>query len=140
MALSDKIEAFICELLKNEQEEWLIIGRNELASIFGCVPSQINYVISTRFSNDSGYIVESRRGGGGYMRIKRVNPVYMDIASSLPTFIDCAGAFDILDFISSKNLISTDEYKIISSVISEKMINNTQRAQLLKNMISAKTI
>ena len=69
MGMSDRIEAFILELLK-EDDEWLEIGRNELASVFNCVPSQINYVISTRFGPDRGYIVESRRGGGGYLRIK----------------------------------------------------------------------
>ena len=65
MALSDKIESFIIELLKDEDANWLEIGRNELAGIFNCVPSQINYVISTRFSPEKGYYVESRRGGGG---------------------------------------------------------------------------
>ena len=66
MGISDKIESFILELLK-EDDDWLEIGRNELASVFNCVPSQINYVISTRFNQDRGYIVESRRGGGGYL-------------------------------------------------------------------------
>ena len=50
MGMSDKIEAFINELLKDDTDEWLELKRNELASIFGCVPSQINYVISTRFN------------------------------------------------------------------------------------------
>lgn len=72
MAMSDRIEAFIVELLKEETSNGLEIGRNELASVFNCVPSQINYVIATRFSPEKGYIVESRRGGGGYIRIKRL--------------------------------------------------------------------
>lgn len=71
MGKSDRIEAFILELLKQEQEDWLKIRRNELAEVFGCVPSQINYVIDTRFNYDRGYIVESRRGGGGYVMIRR---------------------------------------------------------------------
>ena len=65
MAMSDRIEAFITELLKEEMSDGIELGRNELASIFNCVPSQINYVISTRFNPEKGYIVESRRGGGG---------------------------------------------------------------------------
>ena len=82
--ISDRIEGFIMELLKDEAPDtWLELRRNELASVFGCVPSQINYVISTRFSPDHGYIVESRRGGGGYLRIKRVengdSPIYSAI-------------------------------------------------------------
>lgn len=72
MRVSDKIEAFISELMKNEAE-YAEFGRNELADLFGCVPSQINYVISTRFSPEKGYRVESRRGGGGYIKIQRIN-------------------------------------------------------------------
>ncbi|MBR0088696.1 MAG: CtsR family transcriptional regulator, partial [Clostridia bacterium] len=59
MGMSDRIEAFITELLKDDTDEWLEIKRNELASVFGCVPSQINYVIQTRFSPEQGYMVES---------------------------------------------------------------------------------
>ena len=72
MGISDRIEAFILELMKQEQAEQLRIQRNELAQLFGCVPSQINYVISTRFSPERGYAVESRRGGGGYVTIRRL--------------------------------------------------------------------
>lgn len=71
MGMSDKIEAFITELMKNESD-YAEFGRNELADLFGCVPSQINYVISTRFSPEKGYCVESRRGGGGYIKIRRL--------------------------------------------------------------------
>ena len=62
MRMSDAIEAFIKDLLK-EEEEFIEIQRNDLAEYFNCVPSQINYVISTRFSPSQGYYVESRRGG-----------------------------------------------------------------------------
>ena len=72
MGISDRIEAFILELMKQEREEQLRIQRNELAQLFGCVPSQINYVISTRFSPERGYAVESRRGGGGYVTIRKL--------------------------------------------------------------------
>ncbi|MBQ7985636.1 MAG: CtsR family transcriptional regulator, partial [Clostridia bacterium] len=64
MGISDRIESFIIELMKDEAE-YAEFGRNELAQIFGCVPSQINYVISTRFNPEKGYTVESQRGGGG---------------------------------------------------------------------------
>ena len=73
MGVSDKIESFITELLKNEDDEWLELRRNELATFFNCVPSQINYVISTRFNPEHGFVVESRRGGGGYLRIRRIS-------------------------------------------------------------------
>ena len=71
MRLSDSIEQFIKDLLKEESTE-VELKRNELAEYFGCAPSQINYVLATRFSPDHGYLTESRRGGGGYIRIVRV--------------------------------------------------------------------
>ena len=71
MRLSDSIESFIKTLITQEEPE-VELKRNELAEYFGCAPSQINYVLATRFSPDNGYIIESRRGGGGYIRIVRV--------------------------------------------------------------------
>ena len=71
MRISDLIEDFIKDMLKTEDE--LEIQRNELAEQFNCVPSQINYVISTRFKPSQGYYVESRRGGGGHITIKKIN-------------------------------------------------------------------
>ena len=71
MRLSDTIEQFIKAMLVEDAQE-IELKRNELAEYFGCAPSQINYVLATRFSPDHGYIIESRRGGGGYIRIVRV--------------------------------------------------------------------
>lgn len=71
MGVSDIIAGFIGDML-DELGGTAEMQRSELASRFNCVPSQINYVISTRFSPEHGYIVESRRGGGGYIRISRV--------------------------------------------------------------------
>ncbi len=70
-ALSDTIEAFIVAML--QEEDTAELKRNQLAAEFQCAPSQINYVLSTRFTSQRGYIVESRRGGGGYIRIMRMN-------------------------------------------------------------------
>ncbi|MDO4483126.1 MAG: CtsR family transcriptional regulator [Clostridia bacterium] len=69
--MSDTIEQFIKELLTQDAPE-VELKRNELAAYFGCAPSQINYVLATRFTPDHGYVTESRRGGGGYIRIVRV--------------------------------------------------------------------
>lgn len=71
MRLSDTIEAFIKTLLAQDEHE-VELKRNELATYFNCAPSQINYVLATRFTPDHGYVIESRRGGGGYIRIVRV--------------------------------------------------------------------
>lgn len=70
--LSDSIERFIKELMS--EDAFIELRRNELAQHFGCAPSQINYVLATRFSVDHGYIIESRRGGGGFVRIVRMHP------------------------------------------------------------------
>ena len=69
--LSDCIEDFIKTLMEDETHE-IELRRNELAEHFQCAPSQINYVLATRFSVDHGYIIESRRGGGGFVRIVRI--------------------------------------------------------------------
>ena len=79
--IADKIEKFILDRMREEQEK-LILKRNELADELNCAPSQISYVLSTRFSNERGFDVESRRGLGGYIRIKKLNPESSD---SLPT-------------------------------------------------------
>lgn len=71
LRLSDSIESFIKAMMSEESTE-VELKRNELAEYFGCAPSQINYVLATRFSPDHGYLTESRRGGGGYIRIVRV--------------------------------------------------------------------
>ena len=72
MRMSDIIEEFIKELFDDTESEQIEIRRNELAEHFNCVPSQINYVISTRFKPSQGYYVESRRGGGGHITIRKV--------------------------------------------------------------------
>ena len=71
MRMSDLVAQYIIEMLDRENGS-AEIQRNELAGNLGCVPSQINYVITSRFTPEKGYIVESRRGGGGFIRISRV--------------------------------------------------------------------
>lgn len=84
--MSDLIENYLKKVLhKNETVE---IRRSEIADQFNCVPSQINYVINTRFTIQQGYVVESKRGGGGYIRIMKVNLVdEMDILNELGNLI-----------------------------------------------------
>ena len=76
--LADKIEQFILHKLLEEEEENIVLRRNELADELDCAPSQISYVLSTRFSNDKGFLVESRRGSGGFVRIVRLRPKQQD--------------------------------------------------------------
>ena len=99
MGISDMIAGFIQEAL-DEADGVLELQRSDLAQRFGCVPSQINYVMSTRFSPEHGYIVESRRGGGGYIRITRV---HMDRQTLLMHVINSVG--DELDGHSARAIL-----------------------------------
>lgn len=137
MGMSDKIEAFILELMKQEQDDWLKIQRNELAQIFGCVPSQINYVISTRFSPERGYAVESRRGGGGCVRIRRIQaPQTIYIADNISE----GQAVEFINRLAAAGVINGDTAKIIYSAVSDKALEKSEnrdelRADILKNII-----
>lgn len=71
-SLADEIERYIKRILEQRHDATLELQRNMLANQFGCAPSQINYVLSTRFTVEQGYLVESRRGGGGYVRIVKL--------------------------------------------------------------------
>ncbi|MCH5191372.1 MAG: CtsR family transcriptional regulator [Oscillospiraceae bacterium] len=90
MNISNMIASIISEMLENDG--YTEIQRNELAQRIGCVPSQINYVISSRFTPEHGYIVESRRGGGGYIRITRaqydINSLKMHLVNSIGSTVD----------------------------------------------------
>ena len=139
MGISDKIEAFIMELMKEDYAEF---GRNELADIFGCVPSQINYVISTRFNPEKGYSVESRRGGGGYIKIRRVNIGGIDaLAESIGDCCDYGKAKSVINYLYERNLIEKQAAKILLCAISDRSIPINQpvrdrlRANILKNAI-----
>ena len=70
--LADHIEAYIKQMLRRSEDNSVELSRAQLASDFSCVPSQINYVLATRFTLERGYVVESRRGGGGYIRVANV--------------------------------------------------------------------
>ena len=99
MGISDLIAGFIQDAL-DEADGVLELQRSDLAQRFGCVPSQINYVMSTRFSPEHGYIVESRRGGGGYIRIRRVQmdrqTLLMHVINSISDQLDGRSAQAIL--------------------------------------------
>lgn len=128
MGKSDKIEAFILELIKREEDEWTKIQRNELAQIFNCVPSQINYVISTRFSPERGYMVETRRGGGGYVLIRRSNS--RGVAGETLTQAQCV---DLINGLCARGLMTVREGRMIASMV--ESINDTDRAVLVQKAL-----
>ncbi len=146
MGMSDKIEAFINELLKDDTDEWLELKRNELAAVFGCVPSQINYVISTRFNPEHGYIVESRRGGGGYLRIKQLkheDGLIMQTIKLTGDSIDEKTAKAYLANLARQGALDEKTASLIFSGISDASLNiagperDNIRANIFKSMLAA---
>ncbi len=146
MGMSDRIEAFITELLKDEApDEWLELKRNELASVFGCVPSQINYVISTRFNPERGYAVESRRGGGGYLRIRRISEAgnaAARVIGEIGESIDYPTAKSYVSYLLQNGAADDRSAKLILSAVSDNSLSAAEpqkdklRAEILKNMLT----
>lgn len=145
MKISDSIETFIRELL--EAQSSVELKRNELASYFNCVPSQINYVIQTRFTTERGYLVESRRGGGGYVKITRVqlenNNLIEHILNNMGRSVDIMTIEAILNTLYVNNNIGSGEAKIIMtacsnnslSAIPDGPLKNIVRADIFKNLL-----
>jgi len=143
MRMSDVIEEFIKDLLKEDDE--LEIQRNELAEQFNCVPSQINYVISTRFKPSQGYYVESRRGGGGHIKIKKINITKSNLLMhTINSIGDSLTANEVDIFISnflSYNIITEVEAKLLKVATSDNVliippeIRDQLRANIFKNML-----
>lgn len=147
MRMSDLVAQYILEMLE-QQDGSAEIQRNELAGSLGCVPSQINYVITSRFTPEQGYIVESRRGGGGYIRISRVKmdkgTALMHIINSVGDTLDRATAEVMLKNMLQRNLIELLPAKMIAAALSDRTLKNieqekrdTVRADLFKNMLLA---
>ena len=145
--LSNLIEAFIKQLL-TEGAGNIELQRNMLANKFNCVPSQINYVIGTRFTNDKGYYVESKRGGGGHITIRRINMSHD--SSYLMHIIMCIGGnisqqsaeIFINNFVDYEAITERDA-KLMAAAVSDKVIGglglptrDIVRAMILKNMLA----
>lgn len=142
--ISDIIEEFIIEQLEGYDE--INLSRNELASFFNCAPSQINYVLSTRFTHPRGYIVESHRGGGGYIRLERVRldkDVYLKtlLTTTIGEEVDFNTALQILEVLENRGFVSSGEKEIIKCSISNKTLanplrlENKLRANILRSIV-----
>jgi len=145
MRISDLVAQYIKDILE-EQDGEAEIRRNELATTLGCVPSQINYVITSRFTPEQGYIVESRRGGGGYIRITRINNTrsgtIMHIVNSVGSSLDKATAEIMLDNLLSRGVIEDRSAKLMASATGERsylsvpqQYRDSLRAAVFKNML-----
>ena len=120
--ISDIIEQHLKQILTKSNEGMVEIKRSELADTFKCVPSQINYVISTRFTVEKGYVVESKRGGGGYIRITKVGldrnkSLHRAILDIIGSSITAKEAEGILMRLHDEKLLTTREALMMRSVV-----------------------
>ena len=148
MLISDMIEQILNEMLR-ENEGSVEFKRNDIALRFGCVPSQINYVITSRFTPEKGYIVESRRGGGGFVKIRQVR---FDKTSYVMHFVNAIGGE--VDYNTTKvflsnlynyDIITSREMNMLLHITSDNVLKNAAlpidvdslRAVILKNAVLA---
>ena len=144
-SISDIIEKFIKDLM--EDSDTVQIQRNELANLFNCAPSQINYVLTTRFSREKGYEVQSKKGGGGYIKIDKITKLNKDqvlniLYEKIDKQITYLQSKMIIKWLIDINLINSREAKIILCTIDDKSLNkpicglnDKIRAKILKNII-----
>ena len=145
--MSEQIARIIEQMLEESGGE-LELQRNKLAGDVGCVPSQINYVISSRFNHDRGYIVESRRGGGGYIKIRKISfdsktAFLMHMLSAIGDRIDSMSAKALIVSLFDNGIITERELSLMLSVVSDRALmrivqgtsRDTVRADIMKTMI-----
>lgn len=148
MKMSDIITAHILNMLEESEYNTAEIQRNEFASLIGCVPSQINYVLSSRFTPEHGYVIESRRGGGGYIRISRVrldkSSALMHIINSVGSELDSSTARILIENSRQAELISKEAAELMQSAISNTVLREIPplfrdrfRAAVVKQMLLA---
>ncbi len=148
MRLSDAIEAFIKDLMQEDSEEEIELKRNELADYFHCAPSQINYVLSTRFSQDNGYVTSSQRGGGGYIRIVRIRRSGNDhlaylLSQRIGASVDEQTALNLCRQLAEMNIVTRQEADTMYAALSSQALSvpipqdlkDILRARILKSML-----
>lgn len=140
---SDMIEQYINELLYKDPE--IELQRFEIASKFECVPSQINYVINTRFTISQGYQVESKRGGGGYIRITKIELQSVDVLSELSRIVDFSltekECQSLINQLVDYQLLTKNEAFLIMPFFETKCLNQTDRdrAELFQTLLERLT-
>ena len=146
MLISDQIAKRILELLESSNEGTAEIQRNTLAEAIGCVPSQINYVIASRFTPERGYIVESKRGGGGYIRITEIRTgssnALMHIVNSVGPTLEAQSAKVIVENLVYREYLDPRAAKLMLAALSDSALRavapedrDRLRASLFKHML-----
>ena len=144
--ISDIIEKYLKSILHESPEGIIEIQRNELADQFSCVPSQINYVISTRFTLEKGYLVESKRGGGGYVRIRRLqlpgpSSLHTHLHETIGEEIGQSAAEGLIYRLEEARVLTPGEAAMMRSAISRDVLavklpyRDQIRARLMRAML-----
>lgn len=143
--ISDVIEQYLKQILEENDLDMVEIQRSELAELFHCVPSQINYVISTRFTTDHGYLVESKRGGGGYIRIRRIrlneDHSLREVLRNFSPDVSQAAAEALIDRLKREAWMSEREALLLQSMLRREVlglelpVRDRVRARLLYTAI-----
>lgn len=144
-SISDEIESYIRFLIQRSPDGAIVIQRTEIAERFDCVPSQISYVLMTRFTPDRGYVVEGRRGGGGNIRVVKLDVEQQELAALLQQIeaIDQARAFGLIVQVLEAGLISEREAGVMQSALKRDVLQldlperDRVRARLLRAMLTA---
>ena len=149
MRISDEIAAYILHVMETAENGAAELQRNVLAEELGCVPSQITYVLTSRFTPEQGYVVESRRGGGGFIRVRRVAPredvaPLMHVVNSIGEELVPAAAEAILENLVYQGLINSKTAAVMAAALSDRCYRDIPveqrdrlRASLLKQMLTA---
>ena len=146
MRMSDLITREILRMLSESDRNTAEIQRNEFANAIGCVPSQINYVLSSRFTPEQGYIIESRRGGGGYIRIRRVvlnhSSALMHLINSIGETVDPMTTRVVIENCIESGIFNQEVARLITAAVSGSVLQTVPveyrdelRAALLKQML-----
>lgn len=123
--ISDIIESFLIEMLGESSS--VNISRNELAEYFSCAPSQINYVLMTRFTPARGYVIESKRGGGGFVHVMRIEDdkdELLELLANIPISegVPYIKAMQILERLTDGGFITKSEAILLLSVMTDKAL------------------
>ena len=146
-SLSKQIERYLKEMIDQVDDGVVEVQRNFLSEYFHCVPSQINYVLSTRFTPAHGYLVETRRGGGGYIRIVSLQLDNDDdlrtvVFEGIGDHISQRDGEGLVDFLMAQGLLTEREGHLIETMLTDRVFSGTEnkdelRANMLKHLFAA---
>ena len=140
--IADMIESYILRQLATRQDGQVELRRTDIADEISCAPSQISYVLSTRFTQDKGFVVESRRGLGGFIRIVQVplrDLVYQDMLSKIDENTDMETVQSMMRYLAQHGMVETREAALLMQMVTGLFRSETlaakERVQMLKTMI-----